>query len=1803
MSVRAAGGNLLTVGQSTAEIIDGGLIFDGSETYLTKTFGSAGNRRQFTISFWIKRIKFGATNMGIFSEYPGSGNGDFLRFSDDSGGDTFRFYSDDLSAQSLVTTRQFRDTGWQHMCVAVDTTQATNTNRVKIYVNGVWNESFASSTWPDQNAEYDFNSASPHYIGRCQSGSYFPGYLSQFYFIDGQALTPSYFGYTDPLTNTWRPQKFSGNYDVLVSDATGAKPILLTSGGPLGGSTTTGAVDTTDAAKASLVIALPLQDDTTDVSNLVRGSGSAISVTAVDAKYTSSYSQYYGASGDFTDSTDRFSMEVSNAGGEFDIGTGDCTIEWWAYYPSTPGSNGYIFRSDTTNGVECYAYAHASGTVAVKFGTFTWDAWPGSGGSHTDFSNGVWNHFCIERTSGTWTAYMNGIPVRTTSGTASANPGDTMGIGNYNNSNLSYYAKCYLQDFRWYTASKYGGNAFNPPSVSVNSFNLPFDGSRPIGEDQSGKANNWTPTNFGGSVSLDKATGALPILNTVSGGRAASAGIRTDSYGNYCVLSLPLVGNALDVSNIVNSSSATKTVTVNGSVPNFAHHNFYGGSYYFDGSNDYLAVTHTTDFEMGTGEFTAEAWVYVDAHANDKTIIGNYKTSPDWQLTLAGGASNNIFMFSMWNGSSTVSAESDVLDTNWLDRWVHVAGQRKGNVLHILVDGRLAGTAAFTGSAANVSATLDIGGRGDSYGFMEGYIQDVRVYKGIAKYDVTAVGDLAYIPGSTKPDVVIDSPSSASLGSNTLDPTAGSVSFDGGTTSYLRTNVSSTDFNIAGDFTVECWVYPTEPTTTCNDGIWQFSTAIDGIQTTTSGLSMEYEYTSSSGNRFNIMVGTDSWENSSINRAPDRWYHVAMVRSSGTIKTYVDGIEDISVSNSDTFSMTYASVGGYYSTSNLFKGFISNFRFLNGTALYTAAFIPPTSPLTNITNTKLLCCQSSTKPEEVAVAPEYSGSSVLLNMALASTPFTDSSASAATVTNTGSITAVSAGTNSFEITNAASLDGSSQRLSTNNTNLPFDDVKWTFDIWFKLDSSASGYNALLNTGYGSQTSNYMYIGLDDDEKPYINLPSGATTATNAINKNEWYHMRVRSDSTNMRQYINGELVVTKGCGTTDLSSVGTKTIGSLLDNGNNANNFHGLIGPVRYSIQDLGPPPAGGLKTTLGALSNTPHVPPLTGPIYPVASTSNPFDRSLADTSMVQGRPSNYCILNNNYQKIHSSSAAINGGLTYSGPTSNSNYSFIGGTHSFSTDDPIGKYYEITQIVNGDGLGPALFECNSFSLAGLNSSYAIGNATANQTTGVSFISNGYLLEYGTNTNTGFTWDNNGDIISVAVKDNKVWFAINGVWIGAADGQKGDPASGTHPRYTWSSAVTVCPVFCSLPDGSTAPIHDFNFGQRPFAFPPPEGFGPICGSTIPVPVAVRPESYVGITTYYGNATAGRIAYTDINADLVWIKRRDTKSGGSSWVVNDTVRGASKAIYCNSTSAEYTDTSDMTAFRTDGIVLGDSYQTNSNNTNYVVYSWVGGGSAGTFNIDDVAYATAAAASMDVGDLTVTGCSVGTRSKFSIVKYTGNGSNDQTVAHGLGVIPSFVIVKDLDNTMDWVVKHRNLTSKDILYLNSDSDEDPGTGSNNGIIDDLSSTTTVNFTNSGSGNMNMTNKSSADYIMYAWADVPGLQKFGSYEGNNAAATGPFVPLGFRPAFVIIKNIDATAEWVMYDDKRDPFNVGYRSLEPSSGDAENTTATDNEIDFLSNGFRLKNDDTVGNDSNTYIYAAWAYQPLGNLYGAQSNAR
>jgi len=135
-------------------------------------------------------------------------------------------------------------------------------------------------------------------------------------------------------------------------------------------------------------------------------------------------------------------------------------------------------------------------------------------------------------------------------------------------------------------------------------------------------------------------------------------------------------------------------------------------------------------------------------------------------------------------------------------------------------------------------------------------------------------------------------------------------------------------------------------------------------------------------------------------------------------------------------------------------------------------------------------------------------------------------------------------------------------------------------------------------------------------------------------------------------------------------------------------------------------------------------------------------------------------------------------------------------------------------------------------------------------------------------------------------------------------------------------------------------------------------------------------------------------------------------------------------------------------------------------------------------------------------------------------------------------------------------------------------------------------------------------DYICYAWKNIPGLQKFGSYEGSGSA-DGTFVELGFKPAIILTKNIDTGGtnyDWCIYDNTRSKFNPNDKFLCPNLAEVENVRGdgnTDNAryVDFLSNGFKLRNNSSPMNASETIIYAAWAHQPMNNLYGGQSNAR
>jgi len=281
-------------------------------------------------------------------------------------------------------------------------------------------------------------------------------------------------------------------------------------------------------------------------------------------------------------------------------------------------------------------------------------------------------------------------------------------------------------------------------------------------------------------------------------------------------------------------------------------------------------------------------------------------------------------------------------------------------------------------------------------------------------------------------------------------------------------------------------------------------------------------------------------------------------------------------------------------------------------------------------------------------------------------------------------------------------------------------------------------------------------------------------------------------------------------------------------------------------------------------------------------------------------------------------------------------------------------------------------------------------------------------------------------------------------------------------------------------------------------------------------------------------------------------------------------------------------------------------NGNNVPFVAYSWKAGGpkfggqDAGEFWKDGIEYATASAAGLDGGDITPTGASVGTKQGFSIITYTGNGSDNQTIQTGLTETLNFMIVKSRTSSGGWHTRHTSMATGYTNLLNSTGeyynnwDGRPAEQSTPGLL----------LLENGDNNNHNINTDTHLYVAYCWHNVPGLQKFGSFEGNEDA-DGPFVELGFRPAVVIWKCIDASSAWTIEDGERSKYNVVDARLFLNDG-----TVGGNEVsngngncDFLSNGFKIRTSHAGINVASTIIYAAWAEAPTFNLYGAQSNAR
>ena len=203
------------------------------------------------------------------------------------------------------------------------------------------------------------------------------------------------------------------------------------------------------------------------------------------------------------------------------------------------------------------------------------------------------------------------------------------------------------------------------------------------------------------------------------------------------------------------------------------------------------------------------------------------------------------------------------------------------------------------------------------------------------------------------------------------------------------------------------------------------------------------------------------------------------------------------------------------------------------------------------------------------------------------------------------------------------------------------------------------------------------------------------------------------------------------------------------------------------------------------------------------------------------------------------------------------------------------------------------------------------------------------------------------------------------------------------------------------------------------------------------------------------------------------------------------------------------------------------------------------------------------------------------FSIVSYTGNATNNATIGHGLNAVPEFAIFKDRDTTRGWAIYHKDVDPKVFDFTTSSAIQSQEQ------FNETTPTSSV-FT-LGSGGR--TNQNGSDVIAYCWTSVEGYSAFGSYEGNGSN-DGPFVYTGFKVAFLLRKSADSTRSWSIVDSARSTFNEVEDWLEPNTSSAEQGAGY-TDVDFLSNGFKIRTNGAVTNSSSTtYIYAAFAENPF-----------
>ena len=407
-----------------------------------------------------------------------------------------------------------------------------------------------------------------------------------------------------------------------------------------------------------------------------------------------------------------------------------------------------------------------------------------------------------------------------------------------------------------------------------------------------------------------------------------------------------------------------------------------------------------------------------------------------------------------------------------------------------------------------------------------------------------------------------------------------------------------------------------------------------------------------------------------------------------------------------------------------------------------------------------------------------------------------------------------------------------------------------------------------------------------------------------------------------------------------------------------------------------------------------------------------------------------------------------------------------------------------------------------------------------------------------------------------------------------------------------AGTTTNAVFTSIQDVDFAPgiwmdtggVIEVNFGQSAFITSSdlPTGFNTLNTANLATPSITDGSAHFQPTLYTGTGSSLAVTQSGnstFQPDWVWIKGR---SGATEHVLTDAVRGVTKELSTNDAGTEETVAQGLTTFGSAGFTVGTDGSYNTSSATYVGWQWKANG-AGSSNTD--------------GSINTTATSVNTTAGFSISTYTGNATVGATVGHGLGIAPKVVIVKSRSNAENWIFGHDSVGWTKAMYMSSTGA--PFT------LDIYWNNTAPTSSVVELHDHPVTNGSGYTYVMYSFAEIPGYSSFGSYTGNGSATDGPFVWTGFTPKYILYKSTTAGTRWGILDTDRSASGGGN-----SVGDqlfAELTAAeanADHEIDFLSNGFKVRDGSgSVNGSGYTITYMSFAENPFGGDGVAPSTAR